>query len=82
VISRYVRASKREIGRTKKQVLDVIKDAAIGGMHCSEVTSQAIVSFAQQLGVQSQTVGNYISHLAAVFNIAVLHGVIRSTCSK
>jgi integrase len=69
-IDRYKRESKRDIGRTKKQVLRAIEDSALGSLKCSEVTSQAIVSFAQGLGVQPQTVGNYVSHLAAVFAVA------------
>lgn len=69
-IGRYIRESKRAIGRTKAQVLKAIQDAPIGAMHCSEVDSRAVVSFAQGLGVQPQTVGNYISHLAPIFAIA------------
>jgi integrase len=69
-IERYIKESKRDVGRTKKQVLDAISAAAIGKMRCSEVGSQAIVQFAQGLDVKPQTAGNYISHLAAVFNIA------------
>ncbi|MDE1007682.1 MAG: tyrosine-type recombinase/integrase [Paraburkholderia fungorum] len=69
-IDRYMRESKRDIGRTKKQVLDAISAAPIGQMKCSEVGSREIVQFAQSLEVQPQTAANYISHLAAVFNIA------------
>lgn len=69
-IGRYVRESKRDVGRTKKQVLDAISAAAIGQMRCSEIGSQQIVQFAQGLKVKPQTAGNYISHLAAVFRIA------------
>ena len=69
-IDRYKRESKRDIGRTKKQVLRAIEDSPLGLLKCSEVTSQAIVSFAQGLDVQPQTVGNYMSHLAAVFAVA------------
>lgn len=69
-IGRYVCESKRDVGRTKKQVLDAISAAAIGKMRCSEIGSQQIVQFAQSLDVKPQTVDNYISHLAAVFRIA------------
>jgi integrase len=69
-IDRYRRESVRDIGRTKTQVLRAIEEAPIGGLKCSEVNSQAIVSFAQSLKVKPQTVGNYISHLAAVFAVA------------
>lgn len=70
VIDRYKRESKKDIGRTKTQVLRAIEEAPIGSLKCSEVTSQAIVSFAGSLNVKPQTVGNYISHLAAVFTVA------------
>jgi integrase len=70
VIDRYVRESRRELGRTKAQVLQTISVAPIGGRNCSEITSSVIVEFAHGLGVQPQTVGNYISHLASVFVVA------------
>jgi hypothetical protein len=69
-IDRYKRESKRDIGRTKKQVLRAIEDSALGSLKCSEVTSQAIANFAQGLGVQPQTVGTYMRRLAAVFAVA------------
>jgi integrase len=69
-IDRYKRESVRDIGRTKKQVLRAIEEAPLGLMKCSEINSQAIVSFAQSLKVKPQTVGNYMSHLAAVFAVA------------
>ncbi len=71
-IDRYT-SEKSEIGRTKAQVLDTIKDFAIADMDCSKIRSDDIVSFAQELvagGRQPQTVGNYVSHLAAIFRIA------------
>jgi integrase len=69
-IDRYRRESKRDIGRTKKQVLRALEDSTLGALKCSEVTSQSIVNFARGLNVQPQTVGNYVSHLAAVFAVA------------
>lgn len=69
-IDRYRRESKRDIGRTKTQVLHAIEEAPLGALKCSEVNSQAIVSFAQSLKVKPQTVGNYVSHLAAIFAVA------------
>lgn len=71
-IDRY-NNEKSEIGRTKAQVLETIKDFAIAGMDCSSIRSGDIVAFAQELlsgGRKPQTVGNYISHLAAIFRIA------------
>jgi integrase len=70
VIAQYRRESKRDIGRTKSQVLKAIEESSLGGMNCSEIDSPSIVRFAQSLKVQPQTVGNYMSHLAAVFTVA------------
>lgn len=70
VIDQYIRESKRDLGKTKAQVLRTIKAADIGGLKCSELTSQAVVAFAQSLAVQPQTVGNYLSHLSAVAVVA------------
>ncbi|BCN09714.1 integrase [Ralstonia solanacearum] len=70
VIDRYILESNRKIGRTKEQVLGAIKTTALGGMRCSQITSPAYVSFAQGLGVQPQTVENYMSHLSAVVTVA------------
>ncbi|MGO4564798.1 tyrosine-type recombinase/integrase [Rhizobium sp. 2YAF20] len=71
-IDRYTK-EKTEIGRTKAQVLKSIKDHAIADLDCAKIRSDDIVSFAQELLAgdrQPQTVGNYISHLAAIFRIA------------
>ncbi|WP_246217428.1 hypothetical protein [Paraburkholderia panacisoli] len=70
VIGRYIRESRRAIGRTKEQVLRAIQVAPIGEMHCSQIVSQTYVQFAQSLKVQPQTVENYMSHLAAVVHVA------------
>lgn len=70
VIGRYIKESRRDIGRTKSQVLQAIQVAPIGQMNCSKIGSTAIVQFAQSLKVKPQTVENYMSHLAAVFSIA------------
>ncbi|WP_316159680.1 tyrosine recombinase XerC [Bradyrhizobium sp. SZCCHNRI3042] len=74
VIDQYIKESSK-IGRTKAQVLRTIKDEfAIADLRCSKVTSTEVVAFAQELiavrGVKPQTVGNYLSHLGAVFTIA------------
>lgn len=71
-IDRYT-LEKTEIGRTKQQVLRSIKNFSIADMDCAAIKSDHIVSFAQELlqgDRQPQTVGNYISHLAAIFRIA------------
>ncbi|MFT4149225.1 MAG: site-specific integrase [Paracoccaceae bacterium] len=71
-IDEYVRESIKEIGKTKAQVLTAIKGHSIAAMECAEIRSHDIVSFATDLSkkVQPQTVGNYMSHLSAVFSIA------------
>lgn len=71
-IAQYELETKREIGRTKKQVLKTIRESDLGKLRCSEATSQALVGWAQDLGKtrEPQTVQNYVSHLASVFAIA------------
>ncbi|MBB4067430.1 tyrosine-type recombinase/integrase [Gellertiella hungarica] len=71
-IDTYVEA-KRDIGRTKAQCLKTIKSFQIGSIECARITSADISEFARELsagGRKPQTVGNYISHLAAVFRDA------------
>ena len=70
VIDRYIAESELELGRTKSQVLDTIKERDIADCRCSEITSKKLVAFAQALDVQPQTRGNYMSHLGAVFSVA------------
>ncbi|WP_066715942.1 MULTISPECIES: site-specific integrase [Hyphomicrobiales] len=72
-IDKYTATSTKEIGRTKTQVLRSIKQYDIAEMDCATIKSEHIVSFAQELldgGRHPSTVGNYISHLAAIFAIA------------
>lgn len=71
-IDKYTATSRKKIGRTKEQVLRAIKDYDIANMAAAAIRSENIVSFAEELsnGRQPSTVGNYISHLAAVFAVA------------
>jgi integrase len=72
-IDRYSAESRKVIGRTKAQVLASIKHHDIANLDCGEIRSQHIVDFANELlagGRQPATVGNYISHLSAIFAIA------------
>lgn len=71
-IDKYTESSRKEIGRTKEQVLRSIKGYDIANMDCAAIRSTDIVAFAEELskGRQPSTVGNYISHLAAVFAVA------------
>ena len=70
VIDVYNNDKLRPHGKTKDQVLRTIKAADIGALRCSLITSQVLVQFAQSIKAQPQTVGNYMSHLAAVFAVA------------
>jgi len=72
VIDHYIRESLKQIGRTKAQVLAAIKSYPIAEMECRSIRAEHIVALARELiaDKQPQTVGNYLSHLAAVFAIA------------
>ncbi|MCQ1856423.1 site-specific integrase, partial [Neorhizobium galegae] len=69
-IGRYKEESIKERGRTKAQVSKSIKTYDIAKMPCSTIKSKDIIEFLQSLTGKPQTVGNYASHLAAVFAIA------------
>lgn len=71
-IDRYITTTSKAIGRTKAQVLRSIKTHDIADMDCAKITSSDIVAFATELsaGRAPQTIGNYLSHLGAVFAIA------------
>lgn len=61
------------IGRTKAQVLRAIKGYDVAQKQMSEIKPHDIVDLGRQLGREGrepQTVGNYISHLSAVFSVA------------
>lgn len=70
VIDTYNTEKLKEHGKTKEQVLNTIKNAEIGSLRCSEITSQELVRFCQSLDAQPSTRGNYMSHLASVFAVA------------
>lgn len=71
-ITRYIDESRRQIGRTKAQVLAAITRQPIAAMPCRDIRSHHLVSFASDLAQdrQPQTVANYLSHLSAIFAIA------------
>lgn len=71
-IDRYIRESRRALGKTKAQVLRSIKTYDIAALPCSAVTSDALTEFMRELstGRQPQTVQNYLAHLSAIFAIA------------
>jgi integrase len=73
-IDRYLRESTKTPGRTKSQVLRYIKVFPIAAMDCADIGSEDIVAFAQALlagGRKPQTVGNIVSHLSSIFEIAM-----------
>lgn len=72
VIDRYIAESKNAVLGTKAQVLKTIKNSDLGEIKCSDLTSNALVSFARELtkNVEPQTCGNYFSHLSNIFTVA------------
>ena len=80
-IDAYIAGSRREMGRTKAQVLLTIRNEyEVSDMACDEITTKDIVRLAEELhqrpGLSSaSTVMNYMSHLSSVFTHArVLYG--------
>ena len=69
-IDKYLADTKRNVGKTKSQVLRTVKAAPIGKLKCSQVTSQAVVSYIAQMVTQPQTRGNYLSHIGSVMRVA------------
>lgn len=72
VIERYIRESKKVIGRSKLQVLNTVKDRSVlKDMKCSRITSKELKQFLQSLDdIQPSTRQNYLSHLGRVFKVA------------
>lgn len=71
-IQRYETEALTPMGDTKEQVLRSIREYDIADMACGDIQSQDIVAFAKELVTERTpaTVGNYLSHLGAVFAIA------------
>jgi integrase len=70
VIDRYRNELKREIGKTKAQVLKTIQTMDIANLRCSEIKSTHIATFVYSLAGLPQTRSNYLSHLTPVFAVA------------
>jgi hypothetical protein len=82
VINRYIKESRNPILGTRAQTLGAIKNSDLGETKCSEITANALVSFARELiklvsfarelikNVEPQTCGNYFSSISNVFTIA------------
>jgi integrase len=71
-IDQYIVTSRKQIGRTKEQVLATLKGMAVAKKRCAEITSQTLIDLAEELqsGRKPQTVNKYLSHLQAVFAVA------------
>ncbi|WP_156121786.1 hypothetical protein [Halocynthiibacter namhaensis] len=71
-IDRYTTESVKEVGRTKAQILRPICEYDIAGMECADIQSHDFVAFAKEINTNRapSTVGNYLSHLGAVFALA------------
>ena len=72
----YLDNHKREMGATKRQVLNtILNDFDIANRHCSDIGSREIVDLAQELsngGRSPSTVHIYLSALSSVFTVAKL----------
>lgn len=71
-IDKYTGDSRKKIGKTKTQVLRSLKEFEIAGMKCEKIGSAEIIALAKELskGREPSTVGNYLSHLGAIFAVA------------
>ncbi len=69
-IQKYVDESRKAIGKTKAQVLTSVAATSLAKRRGSTITSADWVEFAKGLKVQPQTAGNYLSHIAAVYQLA------------
>lgn len=76
VITKYLDEVEavRPLGKTKRQVLNTVKASSLGDLPGSAIGSKELVDFARERmtehSVTPQTVGNYISHISAVFSVA------------
>ncbi|MBX5089400.1 site-specific integrase [Rhizobium lentis] len=81
-IDQYLLESRKDIGRTKAQCLDLIKRHPLASKPGSSIVSADLAAFASELRNgwapegeeakerKSQTVANYMSHMGAIFAIA------------
>jgi integrase len=71
-IDKYLHLSRKDMGKTKAQVLATIKKHDIAALAMADIRPQDVVAWARWLGDtrKPQTVQNYLSHLSAVFSVA------------
>jgi integrase len=72
VIDRYVGLFRKDIGRTKEQVLEALKGYAIAEKPVEQILPGDVLDLARELGDgrKPQTVQNYLSHLSSVLSTA------------
>lgn len=72
MIDRYLKLSRKEIGKTKAQVLEAIRGHELAERDMADIRAADVVEWARWLGEtrKPQTVQNYASHLSAVFSVA------------
>jgi integrase len=71
-LDRYVGLFRKDIGRTKEQVLLALKGYDIAQKGLADINAADVLDLARELGNgrKPQTVQNYLSHLSAVFSVA------------
>ncbi|CAE6899297.1 tyrosine-type recombinase/integrase [Paraburkholderia domus] len=70
VITKYLTESAGPMGKTKRRVLEMVAASKIGTLKCSDVTSIALVEWANTLECGPATRLTYMSHLSPVFKVA------------
>lgn len=70
VIAKYLTESVGSMGKTKRRVLEMVGASKIGKLKCSEVTSIALVDWANTLKCGPATRLTYVAHLSPVFKVA------------
>lgn len=72
LIDRYLTTTRKEIGRSKAQVLAAIKTHPIAERAAEDLIPADLTGYASWLGQsrQPQTVGTYLSHLSSVLRVA------------
>jgi integrase len=71
-VKRYQEELNGSMGDTKAACLRKVRESKLARLKCSEITSDAIVSFIKTLDVQPQTRSNYLSHISPIFEIATI----------
>lgn len=70
VVTKYLAESAGTMGKTKRRVLEMVAASKIGQLKCGDVTSIALVEWANTLKCGPATRLTYMSHLSPVFKVA------------